>query len=111
MRTFFFKAEFKSSSKLLAIYLRSLLTDPCSVWRPILHPIEDMPLALCDGATIQDSDIVICDHITGSYSAETTYLLRNKRHRWYFWGNQAEDEVILFKNFDSSDQVKATCSY
>ena len=52
-----------------------------------------------------------CDHVTERYVAETTYLLRNPKQKWYFLNEQRPDEVLLFKNFDSDDDVEAKCAY
>ena len=74
-------------------------------------PIYDRPLALCDGSTISREDLVLCDHVTQRYVAETTYLLRNPQQKWYYLDQQRPDEVLLFKNFDSDESVKAQCTY
>ncbi|KAI1074906.1 hypothetical protein F5B20DRAFT_585740 [Whalleya microplaca] len=77
-----------------------------NVWRP-LEKVRDWPLALCDGRTVDHSDLVECDHIRRRYIGSTMYLLESPRHRWYYLSNQTPDEVIIFKNFDSSEDVEA----
>ncbi|KAH9985174.1 hypothetical protein F4779DRAFT_632510 [Xylariaceae sp. FL0662B] len=77
-----------------------------NVWRPI-GQVREWPLALCDGRTVDDSDLVECDHIRRHYTGSTMYLLERPRHRWYYLSNQTPDEVIIFKNFDSSENVEA----
>lgn len=82
-----------------------------SVWRPINQPIEDWPLAVCDGSTLKDEDLIRCDHIRPQQQAETTFILQRDWHKWYYMSQQAKSEVLLIKNFDSDPNVKATCRY
>ena len=83
------------------------------VWRPFGHPIEDRPLALCDGSTIEDVNLVACDHVTRHYTSETSYMLRSPQQRWYYLAHQTPDEVLFFKNFDADPDVRAKrgCTY
>lgn len=82
-----------------------------SVWRPIKHHIEDWPLALCDGSTLEGSDLIPCDHVTEKFATDTIYPLRNPRQKWYYLNRQTPEEAILFKNFDSAEDVEAICMY
>jgi hypothetical protein len=79
------------------------------VWKPLDHPVEDAPLALCDGSSFDTADLVLCDHVTGQEHRETTYMRRRSQHRWYYLSNQRPEEVVLFKNFDSATNVAAQC--
>ncbi|KAI0892893.1 hypothetical protein F4806DRAFT_505357 [Annulohypoxylon nitens] len=81
-----------------------------NVWRPIERIVTDWPLALCDGRTIRDSDLIECDHIRRHYIGSTMYLLDNPEHRWYYMSNQSPEEIMIFKNFDSSKCVGACCA-
>lgn len=36
------------------------------------------------------------------------YLLHSDSQRWFYLSNQRPSEITLFKNFDSSDDVKST---
>jgi hypothetical protein len=65
--------------------------------------VEDWPLAICDGSTVDESDLVAADHIRKHYTGETFYVQQNSAHRWYYLRQQRRDEVFLFKNFDSKD--------
>ena len=81
-----------------------------SVWRPIHHPVEDMPLAVCDGSTVQPDDLMETDHVRTYYAGSTMYVLDRPEHRWHYLSRQAPDEVLMFKNFDSSTDVAASCT-
>jgi hypothetical protein len=80
-----------------------------SVWRPLHHRVEDYPLALCDGSSVETDDLIESDHIRRHYLGSTLYLLNRPSHKWHYWNKQEPDEVIIFKNFDSSSNVKAKC--
>jgi hypothetical protein len=83
--------------------------QPHSVWRPLIDAVEDWPLALCDGATVDPSDLVEADHIRRHYMGSTLYLKRNASHRFYYMSKQSKDDVVIFKNFDSDSNAQATC--
>lgn len=78
-----------------------------SVWRPIHHPIEAMPLALCDASSMPEDDLVRADHIRRKFKGETLFTHYSEHHRWYYVSKQTQNEVTLFKNFDSDPHVAA----
>ncbi|KAI1741364.1 methyltransferase CmcJ [Xylaria scruposa] len=78
-----------------------------SAWRPIHHPVEAMPLALCDASSMAEDDLVRADHIRRKFKGETLLTHYSPHHKWYYVSKQTPDEVILFKNFDSDPHVKA----
>ncbi|WP_281179333.1 CmcJ/NvfI family oxidoreductase [Sphingomonas asaccharolytica] len=71
-------------------------------WRPtnMAGPLEHMPLALCDAATVERDDIVRTG-ITGiaPTGRETHHLsLRfNPGQRWYYYPRMTNDELLVFK--------------
>ncbi|RSM15099.1 hypothetical protein CDV31_005180 [Fusarium ambrosium] len=79
-----------------------------SVWRPLVNEISDWPLALCDGRTVDPGDLVETDHIQRKYTGPTMYMMHNPKHKFYFYGGQGKEDVLIFKNFDSLDGV---CPY
>lgn len=79
-----------------------------SVWRPLFGPLEDWPLALLDYRSLDPMrDLVPSDNIYSHVIRETYNVIHNDKHRWYFLDRQREDEVLLFKTFDT----KATKSH
>ena len=86
-----------------------LTCEDNSVWRPLIDSVEDWPLALCDGGTVDRSDLVEADHIRRHYMGSTLYLMSNAKHRFYYLSKQSKDDVVIFKNFDSSPTVAASC--
>jgi len=45
-----------------------------NVWRPLLDPVEDYSLAVCDPTTVAEDELVECDHIRKRFSGETIYV-------------------------------------
>jgi hypothetical protein len=86
-------------------------SNKASVWRPIKHAVGDWPLAVCDGSTVDFDDLLAVDHVTRSYIGETYKLLYREKYRWYYLSQQKPNEVLLFKMYDSNDQVEAKCEH
>jgi hypothetical protein len=72
-----------------------------NVWRPIRGPLEDTPLAVLDGRTLEKTDLIPSDLIYRDKVGETYAVQYNTRHRWFYFPRLARDEVILIKGFDS----------
>jgi hypothetical protein len=77
-----------------------------NLWRPLLHPAIDTPLAVCDARTVRAEDWVAADLIYQERKGEL-YLSRfSSRHQWYYYPAMDVNEVLVFKTFDSRrDQV------
>ncbi|KAL2259579.1 hypothetical protein VTK26DRAFT_6706 [Humicola hyalothermophila] len=74
-----------------------------NIWRPI-SVITSSPLAVADGTTVPDSDLVAASAIfarTGKRRETWTVKANPEAHRWYYKHGQRPDEVILIKCFDS----------
>ena len=72
-----------------------------NVWRPIVGPLEDAPLAVCDARTIAPEDLIASDLIYRDKVGETYAVARNPAHRWFYFPKMQPDEAILIKCFDS----------
>lgn len=74
----------------------------CSVWRPLLGPNDDWPLALCDWTTIDpETDIRLNDALRRDRIDENSLLHFNEAHKWYYIKNQTPEDLIVFRNADS----------
>lgn len=73
------------------------------------HPVEDWPLAVCDGSNVDYADLIEVDHIRRQYIGGTMNAMYKDKYRWYYLHKQTSNEVLLLKQFDSSDSVKAKC--
>ena len=78
-----------------------------NLWRPI-HPVERMPLALCDASSVSRGDLVrtIIGHKEGNQ--QTPYagynLAYNPDQRWFYYPRMRPSEVLAFKIYDSEMQ-------
>src|SRR5260221_2602399 len=72
-----------------------------NVWRPIVGPLEDTPLAVCDARTVAHDDLIASDLIYPDKVGETYALAHNEEHRWFYFPKMGKDEVILIKGYDS----------
>ena len=74
-------------------------------WRAVSPPPQDFPLALTDGRSVKPGKYVIMDNFTtleeGDHTVETRLGLYDPDDRWYYFSNMKEDEVLIFKGYDS----------
>jgi len=81
-----------------------------NVWRPLVNPVENFPLALCDVRSIDSNDMVDTERRAPNHIGEIILATYNQAHRWYYFADMRPDEVLLFKTFDSNNQGKTLCS-
>lgn len=72
-----------------------------NVWRPIVGPLEQFPLALCDARSLEPEDAVTHDLIYRDRVGETYLFRHSPRQRWYYIPRMTTGEVALIKCFDS----------
>ena len=73
-----------------------------NLWRPIRGPVRDAPLAMLDGTTVKEGDLVASDLIYPNRSGETYSVKYNPDHRWFYIPEMMPDEAILLKCYDSA---------
>ena len=86
-----------------------------NLWRPIVGPVFDNPLALCDARSVSPDDLVATDiHHFGEgdlamprHSGQIYSLRHNPAHRWFYASGMRPDEVLLLKCYDSRADVRA----
>ena len=54
------------------------------VWRPIRHPVESFPLAICDARSISPDDFVVNERRYPNRIGQTYAITYNPEHRWYW---------------------------
>lgn len=81
-----------------------------NVWRPLVDPVENYPLALCDVRSIDNKDMVDAERRAPNHIGEISLATYNSNHRWYYFSDMCPREVLLFKTFDSIHQGKNLCS-
>jgi hypothetical protein len=80
------------------------------VWRPIRHPVESSPLAMCDARSISPDDLVISERRYPNRVGQTYAIVYNPNHKWLWFPRMRRDEAIVFKVFDSSKDGRARWS-
>lgn len=86
-----------------------------NLWRPIIGPVQDNPLALCDARSVAADDLVSTDiHHFGEDDLTTPrhhgriYSVRhNPQHQWFYVSDMRPDEVLLLKCYDSRNDGRA----
>jgi hypothetical protein len=71
------------------------------VWRPIGHPVESFPLAICDGRTLSTDDLVVSERRYQHRVGQTYAITYNPAHKWFWYPRMRREEAIVFKVFDS----------
>ncbi|KAI6823688.1 hypothetical protein KC332_g8643 [Hortaea werneckii] len=83
-----------------------------NIWRPIKHPVYDCSLAVADGSNLRADDVIECDrHLarTGAYHDTIGVVKYRPGFDWNYCSEMEPDDVLLFKNYDSSTAVQARC--
>ena len=80
-----------------------------NVWRPIVGPLQQFPLALGDAASLHEEDILATDLIYPDRVGEIYSIAHNPAQRWFYFPEMSRDEVVLIKTFES-DPARARFS-
>ena len=86
-----------------------------NLWRPIVGPVQDTPLALCAAGSVAPSDLVPTsihhfgedDLATPRHTGQIYSVLHNPAHRWFYVPDMQPDELLLLKCFDSRSDGRA----
>lgn len=81
-----------------------------NIWRPLVDPVEDYPLALCDARSLNIEDLITTERRAPNHVGEIQLAVHDPRHRWFYYPEMRPPEVLLFKTFDSIDGGVTPCS-
>ena len=76
-------------------------------WRCVSPPPQDNTLVLCDASTIPQQNLITFDAcMRKPYDGpgnqfESQLCKFDERMRWYYFPNMTEDELLVFKSYDS----------
>jgi hypothetical protein len=92
--------------------LDAALTSGCrfaviNIWRPIVGPVRDTPLALVDASSVSKPDLLAAALLYPERKGEIYYVRFNAAHRWWYLSDMQPDEVWVFKNYDSANDGRA----
>ena len=80
------------------------------VWRPIRHPVESFPLAICDARSISPDDFVVNERRYPNRVGQTYAVTYNPAHQWYWLPRMRREEALIFKVYDLSKDGRARWS-
>jgi hypothetical protein len=79
--------------------------DFINVWRVLKGPNDDWPLAICDSRSVDFQNDVICnDALYSNRVGENRLLHASDQQQWYYLSAQEEDDLIVFRNTDSTEK-------
>ena len=86
-----------------------------STWRPLHAPLDDWPLAICDGSSVNfDADTTTADIVYPNWVTENVQVYFHEAQRWYWLPKQMPTEVLVFTSAQSNHnklegKVSARC--
>ena len=80
-----------------------------NLWRPIAT-VEESPLALAEGPSVADADLVPTDLVYADRVGETTSVTWCASHRWVYFSRLRPEEALLIKCHDSAADGRARLS-
>jgi hypothetical protein len=86
-----------------------------NIWRPIVGPVQDHPLAICDARTTKLDDFIptaiqhfLEDNLEEPHLTGEIYSFKySNDHRWFAVSDMQPDEVIFLKCFDTAEDGRA----
>jgi hypothetical protein len=81
-----------------------------NLWRPLVDPVEDYPLALCDARSVNPLDLIDAERRAPNHIGEIQLAVHAPGQRWYYFPEMRPHEVLLFKTFDSKGGGVNPCS-
>lgn len=88
------KAKFKTGSRYAFI----------GTWRPLKTIVKD-PFALCDAATVPDSDYQLKTRVYPNGMLGANHIMghgsEKEQHRWYYMNGMTTEEMVVFNGHDS----------
>ncbi|MGH8680103.1 MAG: CmcJ/NvfI family oxidoreductase [Burkholderiales bacterium] len=109
----------KRKQEILAAAGRSDLADRhvafVNLWRPIVGPVLDNPLTVCDARSVSPEDLVATeiqhfgedDLTVPRHSGQIQSVRYNPGHRWFYVSGMQPDEFLLLKCYDSRADGRA----
>lgn len=71
------------------------------LWRPINHPVESHPLAICDAQTVRPETLIVNERRYQDRVGETYSITFDPGQRWYWFPKMRPDEGLVFKVYES----------
>ena len=78
-----------------------------NVWRPIVGPVQDTPLAVCDAQSIEQDDFVATDLVYEDRTGEIYSVAFSPSQRWFYFPDMQPSEAMFLKCYDSMEDGRA----
>ena len=72
-----------------------------NVWRSVAGPVYRSPVALCDGSSVAEKDVIVVERRGVDRIGQICRITYNDSHRWFYYPQLAPGEVLLIKTHDS----------
>ena len=72
------------------------------------HPVQTMPLALCDVRSVLPEDIVFAESLLQRDPPQRGYsyrLVHRRTQQWYYFPAMSADEILVHKQYDSLEEA------
>ena len=76
-----------------------------NVWKPIVGPVQDTPLAFCAADSIADGDLLSTTVRHADRDGEVQSCTFNPAHRWFYYPDMRAEEALLLKCYDSDEAL------
>jgi hypothetical protein len=60
---------------------------------------------MCDANGVPESNLIPTDRVRGTQKGNTRYVMYTPASNWYYQSESRDDEVVLFKCYDTDDSV------
>jgi hypothetical protein len=77
------------------------------IWRPICPSVRREPLAIADGRSIGNAELVPSARVYPDRVGEVYHITYNPNHRWHYFPEMQRNEAIVFKCYDSATDGRA----
>ena len=77
------------------------------VWRPVGHPVESHPLAICDAQSVRPETLVVNERHYQERVGQTYAITYDPGQRWYWFPKMRPDEALVFKVYESMKDGRA----
>lgn len=73
-----------------------------NVWKPLIGPLRDWPLALCHPRSVMpEKDLQLMDRVYAANIEESIQIHYSSDQEWLYLEEQTPEEVLVFRGGDS----------
>lgn len=78
-----------------------------NVWRSIAGPVIKSPLTCCDAQSVSEENVFSSERRAKDRIGELELVSHNAGHKWFYFPEMKNNEVLLIKTFDSMNDGRA----